>query len=517
MRTFVQLPSGAPAKRALAKLGFLALCFAALFNLGAFWIAETSYVRIRGTLSAVVDTEQVLTGIERVRVDLLAAESTQRRFVVTGDAGVLRPYEMAAGSLDAGVAALKSQMSGNRVHMSLLTALQRDTKSLLLALGKEIELRKSAGLDAAIDAAVTQSSRILIDTMRLTIDGMRQEEQRVRNESLGALRTDLIAIRLGVFAMALLNLLLVTFGVVFLWREIQRQTRARALLAERGKQLSEEVEARTAQLRELSRFLENVREEEKKRVARELHDDLGGTLAAAKIDLQMIGDRVRSDAAIAARLQRVNAALDDAIAVKRRIIEDLRPTLLDNLGIGAALRWQCEQFTKRSGNPCDISLAEPDLQLSPELSIAVYRIVQEALTNVTKYANAKRVVVGLVRDGARWHLRIHDDGVGLDLARQHHPTSHGLISIRERVRALGGELRISGGPGRGTTIEAWFSAQTATAPSQAAGDAAAMSARSIRGVIRPRGRPSRPTSRLHRCPLCRILRSGPIQTKWSTR
>jgi signal transduction histidine kinase len=161
-------------------------------------------------------------------------------------------------------------------------------------------------------------------------------------------------------------------------------------------------------------------------------------------------------------MQRVNAALDDAITVKRRIIEELRPTLLDNLGIGAALRWQCEQFTKRTGCRCEPQLAEHDLQLSPELSIAIYRIVQEALTNVTKYAKANSVQVQLDRDGPRWHLRVHDDGVGLDIAKQHHPTSHGLISIRERVRALGGELRISGGPGMGTTIDAWFPYVSAT-------------------------------------------------------
>jgi hypothetical protein len=218
--------------------------------------------------------------------------------------------------------------------------------------------------------------------------------------------------------------------------------------------------ARQQQLRELSRFLEQVREEEKQRVARELHDELGGTLTAAKIDLQLIGDRLQSDAAISTRIHRVNAALDDAIAVKRRIIEDLRPTLLDNLGIGAALRWQCDQFTKRTGCVCKTVLAERELQLPPELSIAVYRIVQEALTNVAKYAKAKSVEVDLRREGGRWHLRVHDDGVGLDLAKQHHPTSHGLISIRERVRALGGELRIGGGRAW-ATIEAWLPGGTA--------------------------------------------------------
>ena len=456
MRPAIQVNALSPVKRLPAKAGFLALLLVAIFNLSALWLTETSYDRIRATTRAAVDTQQVLAAIERVRVSLLDAEAAQRNYLMTGDASQLAPYEAAAASLNAEIADLRQQVAGNPVHMSLTSGLEHEAKSLLVELGSAIELRRSAGFDAAREALALNSGRIRMDTLRLTLDGMRQEEQRTRDESLQVLRTDTITIRLGVIAMALLNLLLVSFGVVFLWREIRRQTRERVFLAERGRRLSDEVETRTAQLRELSRFLEDVREEEKQRVARELHDELGGTLTAAKIDLQLMGDRMHAEPAVAARMQRVNAALDDAITVKRRIIEELRPTLLDNLGIGAALRWQCEQFMKRTGCRCSLRLAEQDLQLSPELSIATYRIVQEALTNVTKYAKAKSVEVHLDRDGPRWHLRVHDDGVGLDIAKQHHPTSHGLISIRERVRSLGGELRISGGPGLGTTIDAWF-------------------------------------------------------------
>ncbi len=220
--------------------------------------------------------------------------------------------------------------------------------------------------------------------------------------------------------------------------------------------LAAEVDARTAQLRELSRFLQSDREQEKARVARELHDELGGALAAAKIDLQLLRDRGAAAEDAPARLERITAALDEAVLAKRRIVEDLRPTLLDNLGISAALRWQCEQYAKRTSCPCTVRLGESELKLAPDLSIAIYRIVQEALTNTSKYAQAKNVEVSLEREGGRWHLRIFDDGVGIDLAKQHHPTSHGLVSIRERARALSGEVRFDGGPGRGTTVDVWL-------------------------------------------------------------
>jgi signal transduction histidine kinase len=296
---------------------------------------------------------------------------------------------------------------------------------------------------------------------------MMREEERVRTARLADLRANQIAIRLGVFALAILNFVLMTFGAIFLWRELRRQESAASVLSERSAQLEAEVEERTAELRELSHFLERVREQEKGLVARELHDELGGTLTAAKIDLQLMSERLKNDPKTAARLARVSAALDEAIAVKRRIIEDLRPTLLDNLGIGAALRWQCEQYTKRTSCPCEIDLEESQLQLPPDISIAFYRIAQEALTNITKYAKASRVTVSLKRDSDRWTLRVHDDGVGIDLAKQHNPTSHGLTSIRERARALGGEVSIVGGPGEGTTVEAWLPVER-TAPASEA-------------------------------------------------
>ena len=146
-------------------------------------------------------------------------------------------------------------------------------------------------------------------------------------------------------------------------------------------------------------------------------------------------------------------AIDDAVQVKRRIIEDLRPTLLDNLGIGAALKWQCGQFSKRVDVPCRVEMEDEDLRLSPAYSIAFYRVVQESLTNIGKYAKAKNVAVSLQRDGDHWVLRIADDGVGIDTTKPHNATAHGLLSMRERAHALGGTFSIQGQPGRGTVVE----------------------------------------------------------------
>jgi signal transduction histidine kinase len=436
---------------------------AALINLAAVWVTEKSYDRLRGNTDVAFETQQTLVMIERVRVLLVDAETGTRGYVITGDAAYLTPARDAEREIGVEMAALSERTAGNPVQSSLMQTVRTQAAATLHEVAAIVELRRSEGFDAARAAVVTHHDKLAMDTLRLALDGMAQEERRVRATRVDELHFDQRAMRLGIFAVAILNFLLVSIGAVFLWRDLVRRARESAALAARSADLAAEVDARTAQLRELSRFLQKDREQEKAQVARELHDELGGALAAAKIDLQLLRERGPTAPDTPARLDRINQALDEAVVAKRRIVEDLRPTLLDNLGISAALRWQCEQYAKRTSCPCNVQLGDADRALSPDMSIAVYRIVQEALTNTSKYAQARSVDVSLRCEGGRWHLRIHDDGVGIDLAKQHHPTSHGLMSIRERARALGGEARFSGGTGKGTTVDVWFPAAGAAA------------------------------------------------------
>ena len=444
------------ADRTAAGIGYAALMLAAVINLAAVWVTEKSYDRLRGNTDVAFRTQQTLAMIERVRVLLVDAETGARGYVITGDAAYLTPTRDAEREIGVELAALSQRSAANAVQSSLMETVRTLAAAIMREVAAIVELRRNEGFDAARAAVATHHEKLAMDALRLALDGMAQEERRVRATRIDELYFDQRAMRLGIFAIAIVNFLLVSIGAVFLWRDLVRRARESAMLAARSADLAVEVDARTAQLRELSRFLQSDREREKAQVARELHDELGGALAAAKIDLQLLRERGPAAPDAPGRLDRINHALDEAVVAKRRIVEDLRPTLLDNLGISAALRWQCEQYAKRTSCPCNVMLGDADLTLSPDLSIAIYRIVQEALTNTSKYAQAKNVDVSLQREGGRWHLRVHDDGVGIDLAKQHHPTSHGLISIRERARALGGEVRFSGGSGKGTTVDVWF-------------------------------------------------------------
>jgi signal transduction histidine kinase len=314
---------------------------------------------------------------------------------------------------------------------------------------RALALKRDDDDDALRTLLRSHQGLVTMDSLRLALDGIAAEEKMRYERRIRSYDENQSQVRGGFLILVGLNLVLVTLGAVFLSQDSRRRRRETTEARDRAAR----VEERTAELLGLTHHLQKVREEEKAAVAREIHDELGGTLVAAKIDLQLLSDPLESDDPQRARFDRVMAAIDNTIQIKRRIIENLRPSLLDSLGIGPAHKWQCAEFSKRLRLPCQVELADENLRLSPDHSIALYRIVQEALTNVSKYAHAKKVAVSLQRDGEHWVLRIADDGIGIDTAKQHQATAHGLLSMRERARALGGKFSVQGQSGRGTIVE----------------------------------------------------------------
>jgi signal transduction histidine kinase len=258
--------------------------------------------------------------------------------------------------------------------------------------------------------------------------------------------------------------LLIVVGVLAR-REILAREDKRASLLEERERLEREVGARTVELSELSNYLQTVREEEKSRLARDIHDELGGILVGAKMDVAWVAERFRNrEPEVAQKLRRALVMLDEGVEMKRRIIEELRPTLLDNLGLASAIDWQVRQVCERAGLQCTMNLEESDVELPPEVTIALYRIVQEALTNIVKYAKARHVDVELVQNADGVSLVVQDDGVGLPTGADTNALSHGISGMRQRVRALGGEFVIRGKPRAGTTIEVNIPLRGAAAP-----------------------------------------------------
>lgn len=269
----------------------------------------------------------------------------------------------------------------------------------------------------------------------------------------------------GVSVLVLSFMLLVMLWLLFRCRQQTLSLRAhqqeevqRQLQAEHDR-LEREVIQRTAQLTELAQHLQTAREDERHRLARDLHDELGALLTAAKLDAARIRSRLAGTAPEALeRLAHLVEMLDSVIELKRRISEDLRPSALSYLGLVDTLKILAREFTERSGVLVHCTLAP--VALAPAVELTAYRLVQEAINNLSKYAEATNVWLELAPVGGRVEISVRDDGMGFDTGIP--PASaYGLVGMRYRVEAEGGTLTVVSAPGHGTLIRASLPAQAA--------------------------------------------------------
>lgn len=205
-------------------------------------------------------------------------------------------------------------------------------------------------------------------------------------------------------------------------------------------------------LRRLAAHADQIKEEERKRIAREIHDDLGQNLLVLRIDVDMLCTRTRHrHPRLHARAQHMLGQIDRTIKSVRHIINDLRPTVLD-LGLNAAVEWQIAQFRQRSGMMCELVEHQADIRIDDHCATAFFRVLQESLSNIQQHANASLVRVDLRQDGGMLSMTISDNGIGLHDASRNKAGSFGLVGIEERIHLLGGRCSITGSSNGGTTV-----------------------------------------------------------------
>ncbi len=225
-------------------------------------------------------------------------------------------------------------------------------------------------------------------------------------------------------------------------------------MLDEGKRAEEEIRNSRERLRFLSDRLQSQLEEERTRISREIHDELGQALTALKIDLSLTRRSLVSGghAGQAGKIQENERAINRIIRTMRKIATDLRPGVLDELGVVAAIEWMSKEFQKRTGTGCKVAIQGVDKISDTVRATAIFRIVQEALTNVMRHAAASQVNVSLKKKDHTLIVEVSDNGIGITEGRSAGPKSFGLIGIRERVRLLGGEVVIRGKPGEGTSV-----------------------------------------------------------------
>ena len=245
------------------------------------------------------------------------------------------------------------------------------------------------------------------------------------------------------------NIVLLVFAACVGYRYLHRRARQTAELREQKQRLEREVEERTRELVELSTHLQSLAEREKAALARELHDELGGLLVGALMDISWTDQHLSAgDADLKQRLGRVQQNLSAGIDMKRRIIEELRPTLLDNVGFIAALRWQMKETCTRAGLKCNEYFPDDEPKFNADAGIALYRIAQEAFSNVLRHSGAKTMDVTFDVDDDSIVFRITDDGDWVS-GKSTATGAHVLSSMRHRVRALGGTFEVTSSPSGG--------------------------------------------------------------------
>jgi signal transduction histidine kinase len=418
--------------------------------------SEQSHERLRSASQRIAGSMQALGLASELLALVIDAETAQRGFLLTERAEYLEPYLMALPQIDPKLARLRAATAGTPAVERNVNRLGELISERFSELDASLALYKQSGPRAALELMRTEFGRRSMDRIRTEVDAIQRELRADLIMRYQSWNQDVAFSRLGLAVIAALNVALLVLVFVQARREIMRRELQRRSLVQQRRLLEQQVQVRTAQLSELSSNLQRVQEAERAKLSRDIHDELGSILVSARMDISWVKRRVEQlDPGGADKLARAIRTLDEGVQVKRRIVEDLRPTLLDNLGLVAALTWHVRQACERGGLACHMDLPEEELELPSQISTALFRIVQEAITNVLRYAKARTVWVTLERTRVGLALIVRDDGVGLPAHVHNDKLSHGIVGMRQRVTSLGGDFRIGPATGGGTAVEAF--------------------------------------------------------------
>lgn len=443
----------------------LSLTLAALAAVALVGINEAGYRQSSKALAEVGEAQRMRLALNMLLQSVVDAETGQRGYLLTGETQYREPYDRAVQQVDGQLNALRELYADRPEDTARLTALSKHVARKLAEMDMSVRLRQ-AGNEEAWKFVITT------DVGREEMEAIRGEAQALVAGSNAALANGQVLISKSL-QLARAGIAVVALAALIAFYLYLRQTHALRSAGERQQDalqrernaLEIEVRDRTSTLAELATHLQDVRETERGFLARELHDELGSLLTAAKLDVARLKSRLADAPDAIERLQHLTELLNSGIALKRRIIEDLRPSSLSNLGLVASLEILGREFGERSGLRIEMAL-EP-VVLDEARQLTVYRMVQESLTNIAKYAEASEATIVMKDYGNHVIVEVADNGKGFDTQRVR-PSTHGLSGMRHRVEAAQGKLTVASAVGSGTRLTAMLPAQKA-APARAEG------------------------------------------------
>jgi signal transduction histidine kinase len=423
------------------------------FLVALFFLTGAGQERLQGASEQRQKSAMREDCIDQLQSSLFRSVAAQRGFLLTGDQRFLQNYEKYVADVEPRLGRLQAAYTGSDSDLADIRTLHVLIGKRLADLAMVIAIQQAQGTSAAV--ALVKTS-VGADTGGAITDVL--EQLRVRESAQHRIAEDhwsrsLTLSRWITLAGIIFNMLLVGVAARLVYMDMRRRTLQTAELRDQKLRLEREAEERNRELIELSTHLQSVAEREKAVIARELHDELGGLLVGARMDISWAEQHLAGDhPELKQRLQRVQQNLSAGVDLKRRIIEELRPTLLDNVGLFAALRWQLKETVGGAGLKYTESYPDEEPKFTSEAAIALFRIAQEAFTNTLKHAEAKSVDITLDLDEGAIVMQISDDGKGIPASRLTAIGSHGLASMRHRVRALGGRLDVRSPPSGGTIL-----------------------------------------------------------------
>ena len=429
------------------------------------FVSEDSYRKMVSTVGGGIVFTDARVRSARLLQLLADLRTAEYGYLLTGQPEFATQFDEARQQLpDAQSAVTRlfaSQGADGAATARLVAAV---TEREVAQVSRSFELARAGDAAAAIDRVTQAASRTDIQALRQTLQ---QQLDQAASLQIANQATLYDALWLGRVVVGLLTLATLA-SALMLFMQRRRQDAERR---DQRARLAAEVQCRTDRLTELASYLQSVREDERARVARELHDELGALLTVSKLEIARARNRAGNNAEILSSLARVTASLNKGIALKRRIIEDLTPSSLTQLGLTVALETLCTEMSVSLAIPVNVTMVS--LQLTPASELAVYRFVQEALTNIGKYAKASAVNVRLAAADGHAAVEVQDDGVGFDSCSSH-IGRHGLSGMQFRAECLGGLMSVRSAIGAGTTLRiefpqssASFSTPDVTAPATA--------------------------------------------------
>ncbi len=415
-----------------------------------FFINDRNFDRSNAATLQIEESTKTLAVLNKLQGQIVDAETGQRGYLLTGNLQYLAPYTDSTIDVNKSLDSLHKLVVYIPKQSAIYDLMARHISRKLAELELTVRMRKDGNEDAWKYVVATDIGQFQMNEIRKYISELTDisEEQVILAKS--QIQTTLVISRIGIALFAMTGL----WAFYLYLRQntllVDTSFREKESLQRERDQIDSLVKERTDNLAQLATHLQNTREDERGDLARALHDEIGSLLTAAKLDVARLKSQLSSTVPDAdVRFTHLNSTLNNIVGMTRKIVEDLRPSSLSHLGLTTSLEILAREFEKQHHIPVVADLESVEISGSSQLTI--YRLVQESLTNISKYALAKNVMLSMHNLDAYVSVQVRDDGVGFDKSKVD-GIHHGLLGMQHRIEALGGKLVITSMPGYGTHI-----------------------------------------------------------------